>query len=101
MILLARIVSIIALVFAFSGSAGAGEAARDWESTVAAAEKEGQVAVYMGGEVSQMRIRGGVPERLSENQSDGAVPTPVLKSSGGAMTYRAGDTGSDFLFQTI
>jgi len=55
--LLPRYASVIAMVLACAASAGAGEAARgEWESAVAAAEKEGQLAVYMGGEVSQMRI---------------------------------------------
>src|ERR1043165_5908332 len=55
--LLPRSVSVIAMVLACAASAGAGEAARgDWESVVAAAEKEGQGAGYMGGGGSPMRI---------------------------------------------
>src|SRR5690242_15221681 len=55
--LLPGYVIVVALLFAFSGTAGARKGAHgDWDRTVAAAEKEGQLAVYMGGEVSQMRI---------------------------------------------
>jgi len=54
--LLPYYVSAAAILFLCAGPAAAAETSRDWESTVAAAEKEGQVAVYMGGEVSQMRI---------------------------------------------
>src|ERR1051325_1749680 len=55
-----RLLPRYASVIAWAGRAAGGETSRDWESAVAAAEKEGQVAVYMGGEVSQMRIEEAV-----------------------------------------
>jgi iron(III) transport system substrate-binding protein len=53
-----QIISVSALLFLSSNSVPAGEVAprSEWETTITAAEKEGQLVVYTGGEVSQIRI---------------------------------------------
>lgn len=47
----------VAALLVLGGVAGAAEAPRgEWEATVAAAEKEGQLVIYMGGVVSETKI---------------------------------------------